>query len=181
MSEPAAVFAIYRFRPDVDDSKVADLLRRHRAVLRNSGFVTEKLPTVVRSLQGEGGHRDFIEIFEWKDETAPGAAHSDPGVRQIWSEFETLTSAPAVALAQLAEATRPFAHFAPFTIEYETEQSTAPATAAPKKKPARARAKVAAKRPLSKPKAKVKVNVKTKRPAPKAAKSRGRRRATAKR
>jgi hypothetical protein len=175
MSDAATVFAIYRFRPDVTDATIADLLSRHRDVLQKSGLVTETLPKVVRSTQNNAEHRDFIEIFEWKDPAAPGAAHSDPAVRQIWQEFEGLTSMPAVSLNQLAEAAHPFAHFAPFAVTYQSQK----ATIRPKKK-AKAATKPAAK--ASKAPKTVKNAGKSRRPASRGApKARGRRRTAARR
>jgi hypothetical protein len=134
MSDPAFVVAIYRFRPDVTDETVADLMRRHRGALERASLVTERLPTILRSRNGQGSHRDFIEIFEWRSDASVSAAHEDPAIQEIWIELESLTTQPAVPLKDLAEADRPFAHFAPFPVTYAAPRGAA--TPLPRKRDA---------------------------------------------
>lgn len=157
MSDAATCFAIYRFRPDVSDSQIADLLSRHRTALESSGLVTSTRPTVVRSTHTHPEHKDFIEIFEWTNAEAPAAAHSNAAVSQVWQEFSMLTTAPTVTLSQLTEASHPWPHFAPFGVTYANAQMSA--------KPARA--SKPAKRSKSAAKSKAKPVAKKTAPAPK--------------
>jgi hypothetical protein len=133
MSDAATVFAIYRFRPDVADTQIADLLSRHRTALEGSGLVTGTRPVVVRSTHTHPEHKDFIEIFEWTNADAPAAAHANSAVSQIWHEFSTLTTTPTVTLSQLAEASHPWAHFAPFAVGYSAASNGAKTVAAGKR------------------------------------------------
>jgi hypothetical protein len=134
MADSETVIAIYRFRPDVTDASVADLLRRHREVLERSGLVTSNRPTVLRSLDPAAPHRDFIEIFEWRAHDSAAKAHEDPAIRVLWGEIESLSVQHGVALRDLAEADRPFAHFAPFPVRYGGGPAARPAKPAARKK-----------------------------------------------
>jgi hypothetical protein len=141
MADPETVIAIYRFRPDVTDASVADLLRRHREVLERSGLVTSTRPTVLRSMEAAVPHRDFIEIFEWRAPDSAGKAHAVPAIRTLWGEIEALSVQHGIALRDLAEAGRPFAHFAPFPVRYGAASAGRPEKPAARKRPKRAATK----------------------------------------
>jgi hypothetical protein len=138
------VIAAYRFKPDVGDAEIHDLLRRHRAALVRGRFTSAREPFVLRSL----AERNLIvEVFDWNTEDDARRANADPLVRTVWDEFAARCETVGVRLKDLPEADRPFAHFEAFPMNYGTAPKKRAATAA--KRPAAAKA---AKKPARKPK-----------------------------
>ena len=83
------------------------LIGKHEPALRASGLVTERPFTIMRSRDGS----TFIEVFEWTSMDAATAAHSSEHVGPIWGAMAEV--AEFLTLADLAEATTRFPHFAP--------------------------------------------------------------------
>lgn len=93
----------FRAKPGKEGDLV-DLLKHHHGILRLQGLVSEMKPVIARAKDGS-----FIEIFEWKNQTAIDAAHKNPSVAELWKKFEACSD--AVKLADLPEGQGPFASF----------------------------------------------------------------------
>lgn len=100
------VQACYRPKGEEHVAALEALVREHVPVLRAEGLVTDRAPIVVRSTDGT-----IIEIFEWVDDAAVEAAHTNPAVRVLWERFDAVSE--HVTLAALPEARAPFATFDP--------------------------------------------------------------------
>jgi hypothetical protein len=89
MSQPETVICLYRVRSGREDEFVA-LLERHWPTLRELGLTSEAPPRHYRGRE-QSGEPLFVEIFEWKDADAAGAAHQHPEVMAIWEPMDGLT------------------------------------------------------------------------------------------
>ena len=81
-SKPVRMLCTYR----VKSGKEADfmrLLEKHWPTLRGAGLATDDPAQVFRS-QDKAGKTVFIEMFSWKDATAPDVAHQTPEVMAVW-------------------------------------------------------------------------------------------------
>lgn len=88
------------------DAELHAAVRRHLAVLREEGLVTDRPPYAVRGASGA-----VIEVFEWRSADAIREAHANPAVQALWAEFAA--ACDYTPLAQLAEARQLFAEFEP--------------------------------------------------------------------
>ncbi len=99
------VTCVYKVKPG-KDVELRALLARHGPALAASGLITAHPRTL---FQAQGGF--YVEIFEWKDgETSAHAAHSHPAIGPIWQAMDLVCHFSC--LAELAESTKPFPHFA---------------------------------------------------------------------
>jgi hypothetical protein len=106
MNKPEVVIAMYR--PKAGKQKDLDLLvKKHFAILRESGLTTQKDSFIGRSSDGT-----IVEIFEWLNAEAAGKAHDNPAVAEIWGAMDVVCEFGT--LAQLPEAKNTFPHFAKF-------------------------------------------------------------------
>lgn len=96
------VMATYRPKPGKDEALRA-LIARHVPRLRELGLATTRPAVLLQAADGT-----YVEIFEWKPGAAQ-AAHTNPGVLEIWDAFGAVCD--FVRLADIAESQRPFAHF----------------------------------------------------------------------
>jgi hypothetical protein len=99
------VVCSYRAKPGRED-EARGLLARHVPTLRQHGLVTDRPVT-----QGEGADRSLVEMFEWASEEKSRMAATIAEVAELWKVMSEAMD--FVALASLAEAQRPFAHFKP--------------------------------------------------------------------
>jgi len=98
------VMAMYRPKAG-GDAALRAIIARHVPTLRRVHLATDRPVLLLRAADGT-----YVEIFEWR----PGAAqqaHEHPEVEALWGEMAQV--ADFVRLADLAEAARPFPHFAP--------------------------------------------------------------------
>lgn len=103
------VLAVYKVRPGLQ-SRLLDLLSKHAPVLREQGLLSE---TPTRLLRAGDSH--FIEVVTWKSEEEASRAHAVPAVQEIWGQMAQ--AAEFVGLADLPEASRPFASFTDISAE----------------------------------------------------------------
>lgn len=101
--------ACYRPKPDQEEA-LRQLVRRHVSTLRSIGLVTNRAPITMESQDGT-----IVEVFEWASAEAIQAAHGHPVVLKMWEEYGRLCD--YVPLSQLAEASQPFAEFAPLAVD----------------------------------------------------------------
>ncbi|MDF1838986.1 MAG: hypothetical protein P1V35_14035 [Planctomycetota bacterium] len=94
MAQP--VIALYTPRAGCE-SQLLELVRIHHHVLSEQGLVSDRQPYVLRSSNGT-----LLEIFEWKDNAAIEAAHTNPAVAELWQRFGAV--AEYSSLKSLAEA-----------------------------------------------------------------------------
>ena len=100
------VIVIVAYRPKLGKSEeLLTLVRARVPTLRQEGFVTDRVPTIMRSRDGT-----LIEVSEWKSREAIDAAHKNPNVLAMWEKFFALCD--CVPLNTLAEAEEMFAGFA---------------------------------------------------------------------
>ena len=105
--EMAGVCVIVAYRPKPGKEKeLLNLVRGRVPTLRKEGFVTERVPTIMRAKDGT-----IIEVSEWKSAEAIEAAHKNENVWAMWNKFFTLCD--CVPLKTLAEAEEMFAGFEP--------------------------------------------------------------------
>ena len=97
------VIVAYTPKPGQDEA-LAAAVRKHLEVLAAERLVTEKPGYVMKAADGT-----LIEVFEWRDAEAIRAAHENPAVRALWSEFGA--ACDYTPLARLAEANQMFAEF----------------------------------------------------------------------
>ncbi len=100
---PTPVIALYKPLPG-KEAALKSLLQMHHDVLLEEGLATNMHPYVVRSSDGT-----FLEIFEWRDEEAVKAAHSNPAVLALWDAFGK--ACEFRKLSDLPEANDVFPHF----------------------------------------------------------------------
>jgi hypothetical protein len=100
------VTAVYRTKPG-KEPEMRDLLKKHLTALRASGLVTPRPRVLLRSRNAV-----YVEIFEWKDGAASAhAAHGHPEIGAVWESMGLVCE--FTCLAELAESTERFPHFAP--------------------------------------------------------------------
>ena len=98
-------FVIVAFKPKPGQSEaLAALVAKHLHVLRAQNLVTDKAPYVMHAANGT-----VVEVFEWRSPDAITAAHSNPAVQALWTEFAAVCD--YVPLASLNEAQQMFAEF----------------------------------------------------------------------
>jgi hypothetical protein len=100
------VICSYKAKPGKEGALRA-LVLEHLPALQRLGLATLRAGT---TMEGQGGH--ILEVFEWASEEQSRNAQSNPEVAALWRRFAEISD--FVPLASLAEAKKPFAHFAPF-------------------------------------------------------------------
>jgi hypothetical protein len=86
---PETVICLYRVRAG-NEERFVELLARHWPTLRELGLATERPPRHFRGEERDGAPL-FVEIFDWVDGAAAGAAHEHPAVMAIWEPMDRLT------------------------------------------------------------------------------------------
>lgn len=103
-------FTIATYKPDTDDPKnheaLRDLIAQHHMTLKIEGLATSRPSLLLHADDGT-----FLEIFEWANDEAAAAAHTNERVQALWAKMGEVASFPA--LADVAGCDRPFPHFAP--------------------------------------------------------------------
>lgn len=99
------VVVICSYRPKAGRrDELLEVLRGHVPRLRALGLATGYPRQLLTAVDGT-----ILEIFEWESEAASRSAHDHPEVRRIWEAIGEM--AEMVPLSDLAESSRPFAHF----------------------------------------------------------------------
>lgn len=88
-SEPETVICLYRVRAG-NEKEFTALLGRHWPTLHALGLATAQPPRHFRGAEHDGAPL-FVEIFDWVDGAAAGAAHEHPEVMAIWEPMDRLT------------------------------------------------------------------------------------------
>jgi quinol monooxygenase YgiN len=83
------VICTFRVKPDQLDSFL-ELLRRHYPTLSKLELVTGTAPRTYLGADRQGPGPVIVDIFEWIDGEASGAAHQHPEVAAIWEAMEPL-------------------------------------------------------------------------------------------
>lgn len=87
MSTPVHRLVIYRPKAGHADALLT-ILRKHDAVLRGAGLITDEPMRLYRATDLRRGGAEpapyFIEIFYWKDESSSDVAHQTPEVMAVW-------------------------------------------------------------------------------------------------
>lgn len=94
------------------------LAMQHYERLRCEELVTARPPVLMCAEDGT-----VIEVFEWASPEAMAAAHTNPVVQRMWSEYAEVCE--YVPLNSLQEANSLFAEFTPLTAPLEQEASGA--------------------------------------------------------
>lgn len=100
-----AVTYVAAYRPHAGkEAELLEIVRRHVPTLRREGLATAHPVLLLRAADGT-----LIEIASWRSEEHSRAAHDNRAVREIWGAFAACCD--FLALEDLAEAQRMFAHF----------------------------------------------------------------------
>ncbi|HJP69557.1 MAG TPA: antibiotic biosynthesis monooxygenase [Sphingomicrobium sp.] len=99
------VIAAYRPKPGKADALRA-LMHTHLPRLRGEGLVTARESILMQASDGT-----FIEVFEWRSQEAIEAAHHNPAVLAMWSEYAEVCE--YVPVGSIAEAQQLFSEFTP--------------------------------------------------------------------
>jgi hypothetical protein len=99
------VIAAYRPKPGQAEALRA-LMHTHLPRLRAEGLVTDRESILMEAKDGS-----FVEVFGWKSKEAIEAAHHNPAVLAMWSEYAAVCD--YVPVATLAEAQQLFSEFTP--------------------------------------------------------------------
>lgn len=99
------VIVAYRPKPG-KETDLLKLVRNRVPTLKKENLVTDRLPTIMRALDGT-----IIEVSEWRSKEAIEAAHKNPNVLAMWNEFFAVCD--CVPLNTLPEAKEMFAGFEP--------------------------------------------------------------------
>ncbi|MEO8664130.1 MAG: hypothetical protein ABI462_01425 [Ignavibacteria bacterium] len=108
----AIVIAPYRCKEE-NQEELFRLLKNKRKYFLKSGYVTERMPVIVRSRTDK---EVILEIFEWTSDKHTADAHNDPEVRKYWSGMDELCSKIGFPLSDIPESNVSFAHFDPLNI-----------------------------------------------------------------
>lgn len=103
------VVAVYRPKRKQAE-KLLELVKAHGPCVKEQGLASDRPRLVMRAEDGT-----IIEIFEWKDEAAAGAAHSNEAVQKIWSAMGD--AADFIPLAEVPGADMLFSHFEPLDLD----------------------------------------------------------------
>lgn len=102
---PPGRFAVVAYTPKPGhESALLAAVRKHVAVLRDEGLVTDRSPAVMRAADGT-----IVEVFEWRSAEAINRAHANPAVLALWTEFGA--ACEFTPLARLPESRQLFAEF----------------------------------------------------------------------
>lgn len=105
--ESAIVLAPYRVKiPHQKD--LFDILREKRKYFLDTGYVTSRLPVILRSRKDK---EILIEVFEWTSDKHTDDAHKDPNVQEIWDRMDKICSDIGFPLEKIPEALESFPHF----------------------------------------------------------------------
>ena len=99
------VIAAYRPKPGKTDALRA-LMHTHVNRLRAQGLVSSRQPILMEAKDGT-----FVEVFGWKSSEAIEAAHHNPAVLAMWSEYAAVCD--YVPVASVPEAQQLFSQFTP--------------------------------------------------------------------
>ena len=103
--KPEIVFALYKPHKN-KENELKQLISNHMLILKSNHLITDRKPILVQSDDGT-----YIEIFEWKSNSAFDEAHQNLEVQKNWNamgkvcDFKTLNS--------IEEAKEFFPHFKP--------------------------------------------------------------------
>lgn len=89
MSLPVGVLVTYRPKKG-KEARFFTLLKRHWPTLQRAGLVTATRPRIWRARDKRTRRAYFVELFEWRDAKASGAAHRTPEVLAVWGPMEPL-------------------------------------------------------------------------------------------
>ena len=87
--QPETVICSYHVKPG-HEADFEALLSTHWPTLHEAGLTTDVPPRMYRgraSGKPDGSHGAagvYIEIFEWKNASAPGVAHQTPEIMAVW-------------------------------------------------------------------------------------------------
>jgi hypothetical protein len=87
-NKPVRMLCTYRIK-DGKESEFLRLLEKHWPTLRSVGLATNDPAEVLRGSDKQG-KTVFIEMFSWKDATAPDVAHQTPEVMSVWEPMGAL-------------------------------------------------------------------------------------------
>lgn len=104
---PIVVMAVYRVAVS-KQTEMLRVIREKREYFSRVGYMTSRIPTLVRSPKNP---EFMIDIFEWSSEDAIEKAHADPVVRRLWSRMEELWIDGGLGLEKLPESEEAFAGF----------------------------------------------------------------------
>ncbi|MCZ6690854.1 MAG: hypothetical protein O7H41_14775 [Planctomycetota bacterium] len=103
-------FVIACYRPKAGKREALHvLMKTHLQRLRAEGLVTDRKSAMMEAQDGT-----VIEVFEWKSKEAIEAAHSNPQVMAMWSEYEKVCD--YVPVSSLKETKELFAEFEPLNL-----------------------------------------------------------------
>jgi hypothetical protein len=85
---PQTCMCTYRVKRD-QERPFIQLLERHWPTLRRAGLVTDQPPQIFRG-QDDKERPFFVEIFSWKDASAPETAHHSPEIMAVWEPMGAL-------------------------------------------------------------------------------------------
>jgi hypothetical protein len=83
MSKPIPTLVTYRPKQGHEDA-LAALIRAHWPTLDKLGLVTKEPARLWRATDKRTKAVSFVELFSWKDESAPELAHQLPEVMAVW-------------------------------------------------------------------------------------------------
>lgn len=101
------VIVAYRPKPGRADA-LETLVLQHHEQLRAEGLVTDRPPVRARSEEGT-----VVEVFEWASAEAMQAAHENPAVQKMWTEFAEICE--YIPIAQVPEAAKLFSELTPLS------------------------------------------------------------------
>ncbi len=101
------IIVIVAYRPKTGrEAELLEIVRSRVPLLRGEGFVTERVPVLMRARDGT-----IIEVSEWKSRAAIDAAHQNSRVLALWEKmFDVCDCVPLQTVAETAEM---FAGFEP--------------------------------------------------------------------
>jgi hypothetical protein len=87
-ASPIRMLCTYRIKKG-QEAAFLRLLEKHWPTLHGLGLATPEPAQVLRGHDKAGG-TVFIEMFSWKDATAPQTAHNTPEVMAVWEPMGAL-------------------------------------------------------------------------------------------
>ncbi len=98
-TDPVPMMITYRAKKG-HEAALLQLVRSHWPVIRDLGLASTT-PARIWKTTDRDGNVAFVEMFEWRDSSAPDVAHQTPEVMAVWEPMSEVMESIEIAQAEL--------------------------------------------------------------------------------